>query len=147
MPQNPIYKNPYRHPEDTGLHIIGREINLGEAGLATGAFPIGAFEKNAIPLRSGVTIITAFNAATTNVLEVGTTAVPAGLITGTNSASGTVGANKQGTGTLLGSPLAADTVFMAKFTQSGAAATTGKAIAWVEAYVPRTPDPRTKSGT
>ncbi len=143
---NPIYTNPYRHPEDTGLHIIGREVNLGVVGLAEGTFPIGAFEKNAIPLRSGVTIITAFNAATTNVLEIGTTGDPDYLIPSTNAAAGTAGANKAGTGVGLGTPLAADTVFYAKFGQSGTAATTGKAVVWVEAFVPRAEDPRDNSG-
>ena len=145
MAINPIYKNPYRHPEDTGLHIIGREINLGANGLAAGTFPIGAFEKNTIPLRAGVTILTAFNAATTNVLELGTTADADGLITSTNAAAGTVG-TKAGSGAQIGQPLAADTIIYAKFTQTGTAATAGRAIAWVEAFVPRTEDPRDKAG-
>ncbi len=142
---NPIYVNPYRHPEDTGVHIIGREVNLGVIGLDTGKFPIGALEKNAIPLRASVTILTVFNAGTTNVLEFGTSADPDALITSTNSASGTLG-TKAGTGAALGQPLAADTVFYAKFGQTGTAATTGKAIVWVEAFVPRTEDPRDNAG-
>lgn len=146
MAQNPIYKNPYRHPEDTGIHGIGREINLGATGLADGTFPIGAAEKNAIPLRAGITVIDAFNAATTNVLTIGTAADDDGLITGANSASGTAG-TKAGTGVLLGKPLAADTIFVAKFAQTGAAATAGRAIAWVEFLVPRTEDPRTRAAT
>lgn len=144
MARNPIYKNAYRHPEDTGLHIIGREIDLGATGLAAGTFPIGAFEKNTIILRSGVTILTAFNAETTNVLEVGSAADPDAVITGTNAAAGTLG-TKAGTGAGIGQPLAADTIFYAKFTQTGTAATTGRAIAWVEAFVPRTEDPRDKA--
>lgn len=144
MAINPIYKNAYRHPEDTGLHIIGREINLGANGLAAGTFPIGAFEKNTIILRSGVTILTVFNAATTNVLEVGTTADPDAVITNANAAAGVLG-TKAGTGAGIGQPLAADTIFYAKFTQTGTAATTGRAIAWVEAFVPRTEDPREKA--
>lgn len=145
MAQNPIYKNAYRHPEDTGVHVISREINLGDAGLAAGTFPIGAFEKNAIPIRAGVTILTAFNAATTNVLVVGTALDDDGAITSANAVAGTLGL-KAGTGAQLGTPLTVDSIFFAKFTQSGTAATTGRAIAWVEAIVPRTPDPRTKAG-
>lgn len=144
MAINPIYKNAYRHPEDTGLHIIGREINLGANGLAAGTFPIGAFEKNTIPLRASVTILTGFNAGTTNVFEIGSTADPDGLITSTNAAAGTPG-TKAGTGAALGQPLAADTIFYAKFGQTGTAATTGRAIAWVEAFVPRTEDPRERA--
>jgi len=142
---NPIYTNPYRHPEDTGLHVITREVNLGAIGLDTGKFPIGALEKNAIPVRAGVTILTAFNAATTNVLEFGTSGDADYLITSTNAAAGSTG-TKAGTGVGIGQPLAADTVFYAKFGQTGTAATTGKAVVWVEAIVPRTEDPRDASG-
>lgn len=145
MADNPIYTNPYRHPEDTGVHVISREINLGDKGLAGGTMPIGAFEKNAIPIRAGVTVITAFNAATTNVLVIGTAEDDDGAITSANAAAGSTGL-KAGTGAQLGIPLTKDSVFLAKFTQSGTAATAGKAIAWVEAIVPRTPDPRTKAG-
>lgn len=144
MAKNPIYTNPYRHPEDTGLHIIGREINLGANGLAAGTFPIGAFEKNTIILRSGITVLTVFNAATTNVLTIGPTADPDGFITSANAAAGTLG-TKAGTGALIGQPLAADSVIYASFTQTGTAATTGRAIAWVEAFVPRTEDPRERA--
>jgi hypothetical protein len=83
---NPIYVNPYRHPEDTGVHVVSREINLGALGLADGEFPIGAAEKNAIPLRAGVRIITAFNAGTTNVLTIGTEADDDAFITSANAA-------------------------------------------------------------
>lgn len=145
MAPNPIYTNPYRHPEDTGVHVISREINLGDAGLATGIMPIGALEKNAIPIRAGVTILTVFNAATTNVLVIGTAEDDDGAVTNANSASGVLGL-KAGSGAQLGIPLTKDSVFLAKFTQTGTAATTGKAIAWVEAIIPRTPDPRTKAG-
>jgi hypothetical protein len=148
MAPNPIYTNPYRHPEDTGLHAVGREINFGTVGLSTGVFPIGAFEKNTIIEDAKVTIITAFNAATTNVLEIGTLVAgtfTANLITNANAAAGTVGANKQGTGTLLGTPLPADTVIYARYTQTGTAATAGKAVAWLKGFVPRTEDPRVKS--
>lgn len=146
MATNPIYVNPYRHPEDTGVHVIGRRIDLGVTGLAGGDFPIGAAEKNAIPLRSGVVILTAFNAGTTNVLEIGTQADPDALITSTNAGAGTPGV-KAGTGAGLGQPLAADTVFYASFTQTGTAATTGQAYAWVEFITPRWEDPRERALT
>jgi hypothetical protein len=142
---NPIYVNPYRHPEDTGVHVVSREINLGALGLADGEFPIGAAEKNAIPLRAGVRIITAFNAGTTNVLTIGTEADDDAFITSANAGADTIG-TKAGTGAGLVQPLAADTVFYASFTQTGTAATTGRAIAWVEFIVPRTEDPRDKAG-
>lgn len=126
-----FYTNPYRHPEDTGVHIVCREIGVADPGLAAGTLPIGAAEKGAIPIRAGVSVTEAFNAATTNVLTLGSTADDDGLITDANAAAGTAGL-KVGTGALLGKRLAADTVFYAKFAQTGTAATAGKAILWVE---------------
>lgn len=72
-----------------------------------------------------------FNAGTTNVLVLGTTADDDGLITSTNAGAGVLG-QKAGTGALLGVPLEANTVYYAKFTQTGTAATTGKATFVVE---------------
>lgn len=145
MVRNPIYTNPYRHPEDTGVHVVSRVITLGDLGLEDGEFPIGAAEKNAIPLRAGVRIVTAFNDGDSNTLEIGTAADADAFITGVNAAAGTAG-TKAGTGAGLGVPLAADTVFFATFTGGDGDATEGQAIAWVEFIVPRTEDPRAKAG-
>lgn len=141
---NPIYRNPVRHPEDTGVSIIGREVTFSTPA-PNGLIAIGAFEKNTVILRAGVTIVTAFNAGTTNTLEVGDATTAAAYITGANAGAGTVGNNKQGTGANIGAPLAADTILFAKYTQAGTAATAGRAIVWVEAFVPRTEDPRTRA--
>ncbi len=141
---NPIYRNPVRHPEDTGVSIIGREVTFSTPA-PNGLIAIGAFEKNSVVLRAGVTIVTAFNAGTTNVLQVGTDTTAEAYITAANSAAGTAGNNKQGTGVNIGAPLATDTILYARFTQTGTAATAGRAIIWVEAFVPRTEDPRTRA--
>jgi hypothetical protein len=76
-------------------------------------------------------IETVFNAATTNVLVLGTAGDDDGLVTSANAAAGVLGL-KAGAGSLLGVPLADDTVYFAKFTQTGTAATTGKATLVVE---------------
>ena len=146
MARNPLYENPFRSPEDAGVLHVCRKVSLGNPQLAAGTFPIGAAEKNAIPIRAGISITTVFNAATTNVLTLGTAADDDGLVTSANAVAGTLGV-KEGTGAQLGIPLAADTVFYAKFTQTGTAATTGEAYAWAEFLVPRSHNPNTLAGS
>lgn len=124
------YTNPIRHPEDVGVGHARRTVNLTDANIATG-IPVCALEAGAIPLRAYAIIQTVFNAGTTNVLVFGSAADDDGLVTSANSASGTLGL-KAGSGAELGVPLAANTIFYAKFTQTGTAATTGKAILVVE---------------
>lgn len=141
---NPIYRNPVRHPEDVGAAIIGREITFATPQ-PNGLIAIGAFERNTVVLRAGITIVTAYNAGTTNSITVGTEATAEAFITAANSAAGTAGNNKQGTGVQIGAPLASDQIVYARFTQTGTAATAGRAIIWVEAFIPRTEDPRTRA--
>lgn len=125
-----FYTNPVRHPEDTGVGHVRRTVNLTDSGIATG-IPVGALEAGAIPLRAYVVVQTVFNAGTTNVLVMGSTADDDGLVTSANAAATALGL-KAGTGAELGIPLAANTVFYAKFTQTGTVATTGKATFIVE---------------
>jgi len=125
-----FYTNPVRHPEDVGVGHIRRTINWNDANVANG-IPVGALEAGAIPLRAYAIIQTAFNAGTTNVLEFGSTADPDGLVTSANAAATALGL-KAGTGAELGIPLAANTVFYAKFTQTGGAASAGKATLVLE---------------
>src|SRR5262245_6399718 len=124
------WTNPVRHPEDVGIGHIRRTVDWNDTGIATG-IPIGALEAGAIPLRAGLVIETAFNAGTTTVLVLGSTLDDDGLITSVNAGAGVLGL-KTGSGALLGTPLAANTVVYAKYTQTGTAASAGKATAWVE---------------
>lgn len=124
------WTNPVRHPEDVGVGHIRRTVEWDDAGIAAG-IPIGALEAGAIPLRAGVLVQAAFNAGTTNVLVLGSSADDDGLITSVNAGAGVLGV-KAGTGAQLGIPLGANTVFYARFTQTGTAATAGKATLWVE---------------
>lgn len=124
------WTNAVRHPEDVGVGHIRRTVTLGQNGFGAG-IPIGTLEAGAVPLRATVIINTAFNAGTTNVLSLGSTADDDGLITSTNAGAGSTGI-KAGTGALLGVPLASDTTYYAKFSETGTAATTGKATMIVE---------------
>lgn len=124
------FTNPVRHPEDVGVGHVRRTVAWDDAGLAAG-LPVGALEAGAIPLRAGVMVETAFNAGTTNVLVLGSAADDDGLVTSANAVANAAGL-KAGTGALLGTPLAANTVFYARFSQTGSAATAGKATFWVE---------------
>jgi hypothetical protein len=133
---NPIWTNPIKHPEDAGVGVWRRRVNFDQAGIAAGNLPVVTLEKGCIPLRAYVRIETAFNAATTNVLTLGSAADDDGLVTSANAVAGTPGF-KAGTGAELGTELAADTTFFAKFTQTGAAATTGVAEFIVEFANPR----------
>lgn len=131
MAPNPLQLNAIRHPEDTGVGVWRWRVNLGEVNLGTTGVPVVTLEKGSIPLRASVRIETAFNAATTNVLTLGDATTIDTLITSANAAAGTPGF-KAGTGVALGTELANDTTFFARFTQTGTAATTGVAEFIVE---------------
>ncbi len=120
------WTNAVRHPEDIGVGHIRRDITF-DSSQETLGLPIGALEAGAIPLYAHVTIQTAFNAATTNVLVLGTSADDDGFAAAAGTVAGTTGFKGNLSGALTGQPLAADTVVYAKYTQSGTAATAGKA--------------------
>lgn len=122
------WTNAVRHPEDVGVGCIRRTVNFDSPGLATGVLPIGALEAGCIPLLAHATVVTAFNAGTTNVLTLGTLAVPDGFIAAAGITEATPALYPNLVGTLSGVPLEVNTVIYAKFTQTGTAATTGKAV-------------------
>lgn len=124
------WTNCVRHPEDVGVGHIRRTVTFDQSGVTAGV-PVGALEAGTVPLRAYAVIETAFNAGTTNVLVLGSAADDDGLVTSANAAANAVGL-KAGTGALLGAPLAADTVFFAKYAQTGTAASAGKATFVVE---------------
>jgi hypothetical protein len=108
------------------MHEIRGRIKFDTANAATGielgTLPAGSFV-------DGVTVhvITAFNAGTTNVLVVGTAADDDGFATSAGIAAGTAGKKNSLDGAQSGDSLTADTPVVAKFTQTGTAATTGEA--------------------
>ena len=120
--------NPVRHPEDVGMGILRRTITLAEFSAAGGKIPIGALEAGTMPGSVSVYVETAFNAATTNTLDIGTLATVAGFATAAGTLSGATGVKRGLTGTLTEIPLATDQIVYATYAQTGTAATTGKVV-------------------
>lgn len=107
-------------------------VNWNDTGIASGkaqgiTIPLGAFISRVL-----VEVETAFNAVTTNVLTIGKTASGTELVAGGDVDLTTVGVYDvtRGLGTLLARSAAAD--LYAKYAQTGAAATAGKANILVE---------------
>lgn len=128
----PNYSQSKEHPEDVGVLTLYRLFNfdtpastengaLSANGTHIGKTPAGSFIHG-----TDVDIKTAFNAATTNVLTVGSAADDDGLATSAGTASGTPGykPNLQGAQSGYNS---AETQWYIKYTQTGTAATTGVA--------------------
>jgi len=111
------------------VHYLAADFTFASDGLtlSLGYAPIGA-----TVIRGGVVVSQAFNAGTTNVLDLGTAADPDGFAT--DLALGTVGViptDEMATSNDAG-PYAADTELVAVVDLTGTAATTGIGRAWVE---------------
>lgn len=131
---------PARQLSTQQVHYYRFVVNFNDPSIGTfqrvGTLPQNAFIENV-----EVEIVTAFNAATTNTLTVGTTStsinelVAAGDLTGngTSSLSTQVARVTRAFGRSLTS--AADVGIFVKYAQTGTAATTGQAIVIVT-YIP-----------
>lgn len=108
------------------IKAVTGEINFNVASPFT--VSLGTIPAGALIIATLVSVITVFNAATTNVLEVGTAGTPAELV-----AAGDVNELAVGVTWVAKdiAALAAATAYLVKYTQTGAAATTGKARATV----------------
>lgn len=115
------------------IHAVRGRINFDSSGVATGV-EIGTIPAGSFVMPATVHIITAFNAATTNVLEVGTAADADGFVTSAGAIAGTTGVKTSLTGAQSGDTLTADTPVVVKFTQTGTPATTGVAQVVVPFY-------------
>lgn len=101
-------------------------------------YTLGVIPANSIVIRGGVAVITAFNAGTSNTLNIGTSTDDDGFAT--LLALGTVGvivADEMATSNDF--YLTTDQTVTATLTMSGTAATTGQAVIWLE-YIPRNYD-------
>lgn len=114
------------------VHYLRFDVNYNDTNVATGvgkqSLPAGA-----IILGTTVLVTTAFNAATTNVLTVGTNSSSYdNIATSAQTVSGTTGLkqNLAPTGTALGKLSAAAQVFV-KYTQTGTAASAGAATVMI----------------
>lgn len=71
---NPSQARVYHTPQ---IHYFRRRINFSETGTLT----IGVIPAGAIVINAGVVVTTAFNAGTTNTLDIGTSADTDGFAT------------------------------------------------------------------
>jgi hypothetical protein len=130
-----FYTNAVRHPEDIGVGHIRRTVSAGASGFdAVPGIPIGALEAGAIPLRASAYIETLFN-GTTPTITLGTAANVDGLATSAQIAPATAGNKGEavllgGASPLYGIPLAVNTIFYVKLTQTNT--TAGKITAIIE---------------
>jgi len=133
MATNRYWLNAVRHPEDIGISYLRRTVNFdtpfadAPGVSAVNGVPIGGLEAGAVVIGCDVTIETAFNAGTTNVLVVGTAADDDGFAATAGTIPATPGFKPNLQGALSGIPLAANTIAYVKFSQTGTVATTGKA--------------------
>ena len=127
-----------RQSHEQQIHFLRKLVNYNDAGVSTGVL-VGTVPAGAIITAVICEIATAFNAATTNVLTVGTTGTGTDLMTSAESISGTIGQKTAATykGTAAAAPVANDQDVFVAYTQTGTAATTGVAYVIVF-FVPNT---------
>jgi len=117
------------------VHTFRKTVDYNTTGIGTAdTVPVGIIPAGAFITDVKVKIVTAFNAATTNVLTVGSNA------SSNNNIVAAADVDETATGTTSvstgwGLAFAADTTIYARYTQSGTAATTGQATI-VISYVP-----------
>lgn len=117
------------------VHYFRKTVNYNDVGISTGVkmgtLPIGAEVVDAI-----AKVKTAFNAATTNVLTCGTNSSSYDNILGASDITeGTPGVYRAPVAGLIADGNTVGDDIYVKYTQSGTAATTGKAVIMVM-YVP-----------
>lgn len=114
------------------IHYLRKDFTFADDGstLTMGIIPAGS-----IVIEAGVVVSTAFNAGSTNVLNMGTEADPDGFAT--EYALGTVGVIKDDSAIATSNDayVTVDTTIVAAVDLTGTAATTGVAHAWI-AYIP-----------
>jgi hypothetical protein len=115
------------------VNTICQDINFNDTGAATGIATGKWLPAGAIIESTTVSVNTAFNAATTNVLTIGINGTTANNIVATVAATAGLVLNLAPTGTALGK-LAADSQVYIKYTQTGTAATTGNATFAIKYY-------------
>lgn len=114
------------------VHYLRKSFTFADDGLT---LTLGKVPAGAIVINAGVVVSTAFNAGSTNVLDIGTEADPDGFAT--DLALGTIGrvpADELATSNDIG-PYAADTTLVAVVDLTGTAATAGAGEIYVE-YIP-----------
>jgi hypothetical protein len=125
-----------RNDGSQNIHFIGRDIVFNTVGIGTadtvkvGRIPAGS---RLMPVQVHVTA--AFNAATTNVLTVGTSSGSnTDIVAAAEVTEGVTGATIVGTGVALA--FTSDTDIYVKYTQTGTAATAGAATILIPYFPP-----------
>lgn len=118
---------PARELHTQQIHYLRKRVNFNDAGIASGVV-MGTLPAGAMIVSQNVRVSTAFNAATTNALNVGTAAGGAQFFTD----AATAGARQPAIANLS---FAADQDVYVQYAQTGAAATAGVADV-VVGYVP-----------
>jgi len=109
------------------IHYLRKTINFNDSGIAAGVLmgtlPAGA---QILPFASAISVRTAFNAATTNNILIGTTAAGNDICATADAAAGTPGIKTLALATVTTNGYrAADTDIFVAYTQTGAVATAG----------------------
>lgn len=118
------------------VHYLRADISF--ADLTGKVYTLGAIPAGSVVIRGGVVVTTVFNAGTTNLLDIGTSADDDGFAT--DLALGTIGvivADELATSNDTYSATA-DTTITATLAMSGTPATTGAGVVWVEYLVKNT---------
>jgi|ERR1043166_8076566 hypothetical protein len=118
------------------VHFFRKRVNWNDPAIAGGIY-VGTLPAGAVLADAGVRVNTAFNAATTNVLQMGTTATGGEILANAVVLAGAAGYKSAKSGTAFAATLAVDTDVFVSYTQSGTAASAGQADLWV-AYIPNT---------
>lgn len=119
-----------RNLQIQAVHYIRKTINYNDTGISSGVvmgvLPAGA---QILPFCSTINIRTAFNAATTNNLLIGTTAAGNNICATADAAAGTAGVKTLALATLANNGVAfsSDQSIYIAYTQTGTAATAGVA--------------------
>lgn len=124
---------PARNDGSQNVHYLRKPIAY-TTGIAA-VVEVGTIPAGGIVLRGGVVVTTAFNAGSTNVLDIGTSADDDGFAT--DLALGTIGviaADEMATSNDMG-PMAADTTITATLALTGTAPSAGAGVVWIE-YMP-----------
>jgi hypothetical protein len=116
------------------MHAVRGTVRFGDVAKAVeiGTIPAGSFVRAV-----HVHVKTAFNAATTNTMDVGTSGTAAAFAAAASTLVGAAGYKQNLTGTGMGDTLLVDTPVVVRYTATGTAATTGEADILVEYYPQR----------
>lgn len=109
------------------VHYLRKTVNFNDPGIGSGVC-MGTLPAGAMVIDAVTRVETVFNAVTTNVLTAGTNSSSYDNIVGSADVTeGTTGGYRAAVLTAAATSYASDTDVFVKYTQTGTAATTGKA--------------------